>query len=65
MLGALQDVILDVAHPIHLVARRHSPVEAAPAEVVFVWGRREVEGVEGQQVASHAGIHPSSHSRGT
>lgn len=49
MLGTLQDVILDIAHPVHLVARCHPPVEAAPAEVVLAWARSGTEGMEGQQ----------------
>lgn len=46
VLGALQEVVLDVAHAVHLVARSHPPVEAALAEVVLVWARRKAE-VEG------------------
>lgn len=49
VLGTLQDVILDVAHSVHLVARCHPPVEAAPAEVILAWARRGAEGMEGQQ----------------
>lgn len=39
VLGALQEVIYDVAHAVHLVTWGHPPVEAVPAEVVFVWGK--------------------------
>lgn len=39
VLGALQEVIFDVAHAVHLVTWGHPPVEAVPAEVVLVWGK--------------------------
>lgn len=37
MLGALQEVVSDVSHAVHLVTWGHPPVEAVPAEVVLVW----------------------------
>lgn len=34
---AFQDIVLQVAHSVHLVAWGHPPAEGSPAEVVFSW----------------------------